>query len=530
MIFLFGDCEVSVERRELRRRGTPAHVEPQVLDVLIYLLKHRERVVSKDELFREVWTGRVVSDATLTSRISAARKAIGDTGERQHYLRTVARRGFRFTGEVEERDPGDAESSGSVEPTSLASEPRASKHEAATSSRAEKPSIAVLPFVNLSRDPAQEYFADGIAEDLIWGLSRVRWLRVIARSSSFTYKSRPVDPRQVAGDLGVRYIVDGSVRRSGDQVRVSVELVDARMAVQLWSAHYDRDLHDILALQDKNAQTIVAAIEPELAAADWDRVRYQPPDNFNAWDHFRHGTWHLYRFTAEDIAAAQRHCRLAIAADADFSQPYVALAYACHLSLIFEYAGDPVATLEEGLASARRAVRLDERDSFSHAILGRLYMMAREFDLAIAETRAAIDLNPYSAQAYFGLGFALVVAGDSERALEPLLRAVELSPRDPNLASYGTMLATAHILLNKHHEAVEWARLATRQPSSHFIAHMHLVAALALAGDVDGALRARDLLLQLKPDFSAAYVTKVWPFRRSADAACLIEGLKKAGL
>ena len=514
MIFVFGDCEVDTDRRELRRAGKPAHVEPQVFDLLVHLIRHRDRVVVKDELIQTVWAGRIVSEATLTSRISAARRVIGDTGRRQNYLRTVARRGFRFAGEVLERNP--------VEPPA--------GQNAMPSQRAERPSIAVMPFTNLSGDAAQEYFADGVAEDLIAGLSRVRWLRVIARSSSFSYKGKPADPKQVSRDLGVWYVVDGSVRRAGEWVRISIELVDAPAGIQIWSAHYRRELKDIFAVQDEIAQRILGAIEPELAAAEWERARGASADNLDAWDHYRRGTWHLYRFGSDDIAAAQDHCRKAIASDPEFPQPYAALAYASHLSLIFDYAADRLAILDEGLTAARRAVQLDDRDSFAHAMLGRLHMMARDYDLAIAETRAAIERNPYSAQAYFGLGFALVVAGEAEQAIEPLSRAVDLSPRDPNLASYGTVLSTAYILLKQPAKAAEWARVATRQPSSHFIAHMHLVAALALLDDTIGARKARQTLLQLKPDFSAEYVKKVWPFRRSTDEARIVEGLRKAGL
>jgi TolB-like protein len=526
MVFVFGDCEIDVERRELRRAGEAAHVEPQVFDLLVHLIRHRDRVVGKDELIETVWAGRIVSEATLTSRIGAARRAIGDTGKRQNYLRTIARRGFRFAGEVGERSPAGSE----ITPQAAGGDEVPAGQTTIGLPRAERPSIAVMPFTNLSGDAAQEYFADGIAEDLIAGLSRVRWLRVVARSSSFSYKGKLADPKDVSRDLGVWYVVDGSVRRAGESVRVSIELVDAPAGIQIWSAHYRRELKDIFAVQDEIAQKILGAIEPELAAAEWERARGKSAENLDAWDHYRRGTFHLYRFGPDDIAAAQRHCRAAIAADAEFPQPYAALAYASHLSLIFDYAADRAAVLDEGLNAGRRAVQLDDRDSFAHAILGRLHMMARDFDLAIAETRVAIERNPYSAQAYFGLGFALVVAGEPEQAIEPLLRAVELSPRDPNLASYGTVLSTANILLNRPTEAAEWAQLATRQPSSHFIAHMHLVVALAQLDDTAGAQKARRNLLRLKPDFSAEYVTRVWPFRRSADAALIVDGLRKAGL
>jgi TolB-like protein/class 3 adenylate cyclase/tetratricopeptide (TPR) repeat protein len=396
--------------------------------------------------------------------------------------------------------------------------------------RTEKPGVVVLPLANLSGEAAQEYFADGVTEDLISGLSRVRWLRVISRSSSFSFKGKQADPKEVANDLGVRYIVGGSIRRAGKRVRIGVELVDASNGTQLWSRHYDRLLQDIFNVQDEVVQTIVGAVEPEMTAAEWERARLRPANSLDAWDQYRRGTWYLYRFGLDDIHAAKKHCRAAIASDAQFAQPYAMLGYACHLSLIFDYVSDRSDTLREGLDAAKRAVELDGRDSFAHAILGRLYMMAREHELAIEKTREAIELNPHSPQAHYGLGFALVVAGQARQAIGPLLKAVELSPRDPNLASYGAVLATAYLLLNESAKSVEWAQIATRQPSSHFIAHMLLVIAHAKNGDMESAQRACKRLLALKPDFRRDYISRCWPFKLHSDEIQLTEELRKLTL
>lgn len=524
MTYVFGDCEIDDARREFRRGGEAVRVEPQVFDLLVYLITHRDRVVSKDELMLAVWSGRIISDATLDSRISAARRAIGDSGKQQALLRTVARRGFRLLCDVHEQASSASPAAGF--PT--ASEGPA--YDASTRMRTEKPSVAVLPLANLSGDAAQEYFADGVTEDLISGLSRLRWLRVISRSSSFTYKGKHAEPKQIAAGLSVRYIVAGSIRQAAKRLRISVELVDASNATQLWSRHYDRRLQDIFNVQDEIVQTIVGAVEPEVTAAEWEQARQKPANSLDAWDQYRRGTWHIYRFGSDDIEAAMKHFRVAIASDARFAQPYAMLAYACHLSLIFDYIKDRSRTLHEGLEVAKLAVELDERDSFAHAILGRLYMLAREHELAIEKTREAIDRNPFSPQAHYGLGFALVVAGRARQAIRPLLKAVELSPRDPNLASYGTVLATAYLLLNEPAKAVHWARIATRQPLSHFIAHMHLVIALAENDDVRGAQKARKKLLTLKPDFTHEYIQRCWPFKRRRDEMRLTESLRRLKL
>lgn len=264
MIYLFEDFSLNVERRELRRGEELIAIEPQVFDLLQYLISNREHVVSKDDLIASVWNGRIVSESTLTSRITAARHALGDSGEDQRLIRTVRRRGIRFVGEVSEISSlivltsknGRGESPMQISQSLL--EPRLP----------EKPSIAVLPFTNMSGDPEQEYFSDGITEDIINALSRLRWFFVIARNSTFVYKNQPADIRRVGQDLGVRYVLEGSVRKSGQRVRITSQLLDATTSNQIWSDRYDRDLTDIFALQDEITANVTAAIEPKLLAAE----------------------------------------------------------------------------------------------------------------------------------------------------------------------------------------------------------------------------------------------------------------------
>ena len=251
MRYRFGDCELDPRRRELYRGGAVAAVEPQVFDLLLYLIQHRERVISKDELISTVWQGRMVSESALFNRINAVRSAIGDTGQQQRLIKTLPRKGIRFSGEVREEDvPGPALAKGS----GLA--------------LPDRPSLAVLPFTNLSGDPDQEYFADGISEDLITGLARIRWLFVSARNSAFVYKHRAVDVKQVSRELGVRYVLEGSVRRSGNRLRVSAQLVDATTGGHHWAERYDRKLGDIFSVQDAITSSVAAAIEPHLLAAE----------------------------------------------------------------------------------------------------------------------------------------------------------------------------------------------------------------------------------------------------------------------
>ena len=267
MTLSFGNCEIDVERRELRRANVPVHVEPQVFDLLIYLVRNRDRVVSKDDLIASIWGGRIVSDSTLTSRINAARTAIGDSGGGQKLIRTIARKGLRFVGAVRAQSTDDelAPAADEIQERSRAALPLP-----------DRPAIAVLPFVNMSGDREQEYFSDGISEDIITALSKLRWFFVIARNSSFTYKGKAVHMRQVAEELGVGYVVEGSVRKGGDRVRITVQLNDAATGSHIWAERYDRDLADVFAVQDEITEAIVAAIEPQLYAAENFRARRKP--------------------------------------------------------------------------------------------------------------------------------------------------------------------------------------------------------------------------------------------------------------
>ena len=277
MIYNFGDDSLDTDRQELLRGAELVVIEPQVFDLLHYLIRHRERVVSKDDLIAHVWKGRIVSDSTLTSRITSARRAIGDSGDEQRLIRTVARRGFRFVGEV--RESGG-------KPAPLVKEDVAVHAASGAGLRAlsDKPSIAVLPFSNMSGDPEQDYFSDGITEDIITALSRFRWFLVIARSSTFVYKGQGVDVKQVGRELGARYVLEGSVRKSGQRMRITAQLIDAVSGGHIWAEQYDRELTDIFAVQDEITARVAAAIQSKLWVAEELRGRKRSVDDLGAWD------------------------------------------------------------------------------------------------------------------------------------------------------------------------------------------------------------------------------------------------------
>src|SRR5262245_30995650 len=281
MQFLFEDHVLDVDRRELRRGAQRVALEPQVFDLLVYLVRNRDRVVSKDDLIEGVWDGRIVSESTLTSRITAARKAVGDNGNEQRLIRTVPRKGIRFVGDAREAQMSAAK------PGSPAAIGDAKG--APTLALPDKPSIAVLPFQNLSGDPEQEYLADGVVEDIIMALSRMRWLFVIARNSSFTYKGQAVDVRQVGRELGVRYVLEGSVRKAASRVRIAGQLIDAATGTTLWADRFEGALEDIFDLQDQVATSVVGAIAPTLERAEIERAKRKPTESLDAYEHYVRG-------------------------------------------------------------------------------------------------------------------------------------------------------------------------------------------------------------------------------------------------
>ncbi len=518
MIFVFGDCEIDPDHLELRRGGTAHTVEPQVFDLLVYLIKNRERVVSKDEPFDAIWEGRAVSEANLSNRINLARQAVGDSGKKQNFIRTYPRRGFRFVGDVEVRKSSDGRDA-----RASAAEPRASNQPAPS----DKPSIAVLPFDNLSGDPEQEYFSDGIAEDIITNLSRIRHLLVTARNTTFAHKGQALDVPAIASELGVRYVLEGSVRRAGNRVRITAQLIDGETGNQLWAERYDRDLEDIFAVQDEITQTVVGALQPELTRSEIDRARRKPPDDLDVWDLYQRGLWHFYRVKKEDNAAAIALFTRAIELDPDFARPYAALSECYANDGYYKFADrNPKETLEP----ARTAVEIDPQDASARRALGWAYLMNHDTTAAAAELRSAISLNPNEAQSHAFLGFTQSYSGGAEEGAESFRLAMELSPNDPLSGLFHAGLAVTLLLLGRHEESVEWARTSLQFPNAPWLVRVHVISALAHADRVDEAKRALSDILELEPDCTVAFMGQRLPFTDDAYRDHYFEGLRKAGL
>lgn len=395
---------------------------------------------------------------------------------------------------------------------------------------ADKPSIAVLPFTNMSHDPEQEYFIDGMTEDIITALSRIRWFFIIARNSTFAYKGSSVDVRKVAKELDVRYVLEGSVRKAGNRVRVTAQLIDGVTGKHVWAKRYDREYDDIFAVQDELTETIVGALEPELGKAERERAKAKRPENLNAWDVSQRGLWHLYHYTKDDLEKAQQLFRRATQLDPGLGAAFSGLAEAYYFSLVYGHSDSPEHDREEALVAARTAVELDGEDAAAHCTLGRIHYARREHDQAIAELQIALELNPSLAWAHYGVGAALVFSGHGQESLPFLEAAIKLSPRDPNMGSFLVRIADAYLFMQDSNKAVEWAKKALRQPGFQWSRYAVLVSAL---GHLDQLEKANHFLQELRTrrsDFSIAFVQANHLFSDADDMSYYLEGLRKAGV
>ena len=522
--FLFADHRLDTDRRELHRGAEAIPVEPQVLDLLICLVQNRNRVVTKDDLIASVWRGRIVSEATLTSRIYAARKAVGDSGQDQKLIRTIARKGLRFVGDVQTQSGCDQ----SVAATDLQPSNESRKPAYAVLPLPERPTIAVLPFDNMCGDPAQEYFSDGISEDIITALSKLRWFFVIARNSSFTYKGKAVHIKQVAEELGVTYVLEGSVRRLGERVRITAQLNDVATGGHIWAERYDRDLADVFAVQDEITEAIVAAIEPQIYAAENFRARRKPPESLDAWDLVMRALSHYWRVTRQDNVAAQELLERAIAIDPNYGQALGLLATSHIFGVHMGWSDKTMAPVAERAALA--AIRADGEDPWAHHALGCTHLFARRFDDSLAEFGSALRLNPNFSLAQCYYCVTLAYSGRWQEAEEAVHRALRFSPRDPLSALYYGAASYAQFVGRNYDKAMQLARTSIRLRGDFTGAHRVLVAAAGMTDQAEVAAAALQELRRAQPDISLAWITDRMPIKLDADREHYLEGFRRAGL
>ena len=519
MHYRFDDYSLDTNLRELRRGRDLVTVEPQVFDLLEYLLRHRERVVSKDDLLAGVWHGRIVSESALTTRINAARAAIGDSGQAQHFIKTFRGKGLRFVGNVQERAEAAETTSDRTEPAT------------ARSALSDQPSIAVLPFLNLSGDPEQSYFADGMTEEIITALTRFKSLFVIARNSSFNYRDRSVGIKQIAQDLGVRYVLEGSVRKAGDRVRITGQLIHAKTGTHIWAERFERKLADIFELQDEISESIVGAVAPEILDAEVRHARSKRPDNLVAYDCVLRAYQHLWILTLDDNDKALDFLRQAIRLDPDYALAYAYASWADLFRVQLLQGASLRPLLTEALSFAQRAVELDPSDPLIQIIRAAWQLMIeRDFNGGVARHEDSFRKNPNSVWICGANGFAHCLCREPERALEMFERARRLSPRDLSMFLWLPGGAIAHLLAGRPEQAIQWTDDALRLNPRHLISLLLRAAAEMAGGQDDAGRRSVERMRAINPALDIKFASKMLPFKFVEDREFILSGLRAAGL
>ena len=393
-----------------------------------------------------------------------------------------------------------------------------------------KPSVAILAFENMSNDPEQDFFADGISEDIITELSKFRSLFVIARNSSFAFKGQSIEAKEIGRKLGVRYIVEGSVRRAGNRIRVTAQLIDAVDDKHLWAERYDRELEDIFAVQDEVTQAIVTTIEPQLLNTERQLARRKPAQNLNAWEAYQRGIWHIYQYKPEDNLQALEFLNQAVQLDPEFAPAHAGVAFSLYVHIIMGTSADRAADLQRGLEAGLTAITLDDQDPFAYVGLGRIRIVRAEHTQAVTDFERALELNPSYAIAHYGKAHCLWHCGRAEEAVKCHDEAMRLSPRDPLMWTFLASKAIALFMLGRYDESLQCAHRSQQYPISAIWAYMGELATLGATGKQQEAGEALVRARVLQPDLSMSFIRQALPITHQPSADLFYQSLAKAGV
>lgn len=521
--YRFGRFEIRPAERMIFIDDHAAALGARAFDMLLALIDRRDRVVSGKELMDIIWPGLVVEENNLRQQVSALRKVFSP-----QVIITIPARGYRFGMVLNEEVPTLNRSvMGSFGGEPAARQPNEPAHHMTTG----RPTVAVLPFVNMSGDPGQEYFSDGITQDIITRLSRYHWLNVLARNTTLAYKGQTADVKRTAKDLRAHYVVTGNVRRSSTRIRVTAELIDARTGDHKWAEQYDRELEDIFVVQDEITENVVAQLEPQIGLAERQKVAHTKPTDLQAWDCYHLGVAHFFRFTAEDNLEAQRLFQRSREMDPAFGEAHAWWAYATILGMVY-WNTEPARELLDGaLAATERALELDDQNAAFYMLKARVQVARREYDSALIENEMAISLTPTLAGAHCGLGDTLAYLGRYEDAIVRFEKALELSPRDPQRWAFLTYGALALIFKRDFETAVQWTNRANEIPNRQYWTAAHKTVALAYLGLHDEARTCAAQLVAENRDFTRAFAErKLFYLKEPAQLQMYLAGLAMAGV
>ena len=487
-IYAFGPFRLDVAAGILFRGAEPLALGQRAVALLQILVEGGGNPISKDRLIESAWPGLAIEESNLTVQIAALRRVFAEEPGGDSWIETLPRRGYRYVGPVAVKEQENQGAAGNEQPALAPPD---------------KPSLAVMPFTNMSGDPEQEYFADGMVEEIITGLSRIKWLFVIARNSSFIYKGQAVNVGRVGRELGVRYVLEGSVRKAGERVRVSGQLIETETSVHLWAERYDRRLDDVFALQDEITLNVVGAIEPSLREAEIERVKRKRPENLDAYDLVLRALRHVFLPMPAEAAKAMPLLERALTLEPDYAGAHGYLAW-CH-QVLFVIGGFNKESHDAAIRHARAALSYG-RDDATALGLGGFVISITEHDRATAfeALEQALAISPSSSFALFFGSVALAYAGEAERAIDWAERALRISPFDRmNYLSY-LALAISHFLRCRYDEAAHAARRSVQSIPSSSVSRSVLAAALAKLGRIEEAKAVALQVLALGPSFSAA--------------------------
>ena len=515
MAWIFGDFRLDPERFELARGAELVRLEPQVLALLVLLIRNRDRMVTKDEVVKEVWQGRTVSDASISSRIRSARRAVDDDGADQAVIRTVHGRGFRFVADVVETR------------TAQAADAKEIPEQAGLLTG--RPSIAILPFRPLAMAPELAILADAIPYEIIQALSRLRWLAVIARGSTFRFRQPEPDLDLVATALGARYVLSGIIEAGGSGLAVTLELSDCSSNEVIWGDRLTAPLDGIDDLRTRIVAHLVSALEIYIPLNEANTAKVGPLESLDAWANYHLGLHHLYRFTATDNARARVHFERAVTLDPRFARAHAGLSFTSFLDAFLHLTPDAGAATLAARRHAERGLELDPLDPFTNFTMGRSHWLTHDLDAAANWLDRATTLNPNYAQGFYSSALTSMLIGNASATETGLDTALHLSPLDPLLYGMHGVRAQMFMQTGDYQSAARWGDKAATTPGAHYLIAMIALAANGLAGRQDQAARWRQEVRRRKADATAAHYFAAFPTRDSASRSRIAAELRRHG-